>query len=154
MNKIKQSVIILLLSLIFIACSDDNGLTPEQQVKAVVKQMETSLEDRNLSQLFEHVSDNYNDHKGNDKKALRRFAQIYTLRNQSIALLTTITSLEVIDQNTVAIEANVLMGAKRESDGNLLNQLSADAESISAVFQQEGSDWRLLSMSWRNLGAY
>lgn len=150
-SKFKPSI--LLLMLILAGCGSDS-LTPEQQVKKVMQQMEAEIESRNTSALFEHVSQNYQDHKGNDRDALRRFVQIYMLRDQSVTLLTTVQSVDVIDDTTVAVEATVVMGAKQNAGNALLPQLSADKRSLSAVFQQEPDAWRLISLSWDYQGAY
>lgn len=146
---------IFILSLLFAlltACSDNTALTPQEQVQAVMAQMESSLEERNVSKVFDHVSENYKDHQGNDKAALRKIAQIYTLRNKDIGLVSKLNSISVINDNTVAIEASVLLGARSDNGGNLLSQFSADTQQVSAVFSLEDNAWLLSSMSWEYLG--
>lgn len=140
----------LVIIFIIAGCSNSDSLTPEDQVKTLMASMEKSLEERNLSDVFEHVSENYKDHRGNDKKALRKIAQIYVLRNKSIALASNLNSVAQVDEHTVAVEASILMGARADRDGNLLSQLSADSQQISAVFYLEDQQWKLVSMSWEN----
>jgi len=154
LKKSLGTLTLLLFSALLIACGQSNELSPEDQVKAVLSQMEQLIEERNTSDLFEHVSDHYQDHKGNDKTALRRFAQIFMIKNQSISMVTSIKSLDLIDPSTAAIEAVVVMAGRANNSDNLLAQLSADKQPVSAVFQNEDGEWRLTSMSWQYQSQY
>lgn len=136
------------------ACSNSTPLTPEEQVTALMAEMEIALEERNLSAMFEHVSDNYEDHRGNDKKALRKIAQAYTLRNKGISIVSSLNSINALDDSTVAVEASILLGARANNGGNLLPQLSADSQRVSAVFGLEEDAWKLISMSWKGHGGH
>ncbi len=143
-----------LLASIGWACSNNAEPSPEAEVKAVIDNIEVAIESRSKSKIFKHVSDEYQDYKDNDKQALQRFATIYMLRNQHIELITNISSVELIDESTVAVEASVLMAGKSNNGGTLLNQLSADNQRVSAVFKNEDGDWLLNSMSWEQQAKY
>ncbi len=151
-NQLKIITVCLFITL-FNACSGDAG-TPEEQVKSVMQQMEAAIEARDGSELFKHISDNYRDHKGNDRDALRRFAQLYLLRQQNIGMVTKVQSLQTVDDKMVAVEAIVVMGSASENTTTILPQLRADSQNVSAVFQLENDVWRLTSMSWDHQGTY
>lgn len=136
---------------VLMSCGGQENTSPESQVRAVLIQMEDAIEQRDSSGIFIHVSDNYQDHKGNNKAALTKFARGYLLANQNIGLITSVKSLSVLDDSTVAIEATILMGGR---SNNTLSSLSADTQQISAVFQREDDDWKLSSMSWDNQRQY
>lgn len=151
-NVINALVIALVATLT--ACSNSTPLTPEEHVIALMSEIEVALEERDLSSVFEHVSENYEDHRGNDKQALRKIAQLYTVRNKSINIVSSLNSINTLDANTVAVEASLLLGSRTNNDSNLLSQLSADSQRISAVFGLENNVWKLISMSWKGHNAY
>lgn len=154
MRKLIRLSCFPLIILVFMAACSGSKDSPEAQVKAVMESMEGAIEARNNSALFEHISQRYKDHKGNDRDALRKFAQFYMLRNKNIEMFTRIQSLEQLDAATFAVEASVIMGAQADSRGAGLGQLRADSHDISAVFELQDDEWKLVSVSWPEQRAY
>lgn len=137
----------LLLALSLLACSNNDDLSPEENVKIVINNIESAIEGRTASGVFEHVSDSFIDHRGNNRKALMRIARVYFLRHQNISLISTIQDIQLIDDTTVTVEAAVLMGGTGSS--GRLSELRADSQQVSAVFQLEKDNWKLVSISWK-----
>ncbi len=147
----KKSLVIKLvigcaLALCLSACGEDDDSSPEEQVSTIVTEIEQAIERRSTSDIFDHVSDQYSDHRGQDQEALRKLARVFLLRHQNINLITNIQKLEVLDDTTVTIEASVLMGGTGPT-GSVVGA-RADSQNVSAVFQLEGNDYRLVSLSW------
>lgn len=152
-KTISKVIITAACTFLLWSCSEQPATSPEQQVKQIISNIESALEQRNLSDVFSHVSDEYRDHKGNDKKALRKIAQLYFLRHQNIELITTIQNIEPVfnsagDVTTVGVEANVVMASKSSQGSNVLTQLRADTQTVSAAFSLQDEEWKLSSISW------
>ncbi len=161
MNSVKRFVAVVIIFMLG-ACADTPEQSPEEKLKATISSIEESIEQRSVNDIFQHVSDAYKDHKGNDKQALRKIAQLYLFRNQNIELLVDIKSIELIEgldigATTAAVEARVLMASKATSQNQSalpLSNLRADAQPVSAVFSLEKENWKLISMSWDYSRAY
>lgn len=65
----------------------------DEQVRALIKAVELAAEDRDASDVLEHVGANYSDERG-DKTRLQNALRGYFLANPRIELLVDIESLE------------------------------------------------------------
>ena len=66
----------------------------EEQVRALVESVETAAEERDASDVLEHVADDYEDTNGFDKSQLQDFLRAYFLAHPKIELLVSIDTLE------------------------------------------------------------
>jgi hypothetical protein len=66
----------------------------DEQVRALVSEIETAAEARDTSDVLEHVADNYADSAGFDKSQLQNFLRGYFLAHPRLELLVTVESLE------------------------------------------------------------
>jgi len=143
---------LLLLSffatLLLSACSSDEPMSDEQQVRAVLEAMELAAQDRSLSAVMQHVSPNYSDSKANDFKAVQRLVQLQFLRNQNINIFSKVSELEIID-NAATVEMSLAMTSGKLDLSDESNRLRADTFRFSLLFIKEKSDWRLQSASWQ-----
>lgn len=141
---------LVMIAITLSACSNDKGLSAEDQVMTVVKNIEESIENRDTSDVFKHVSEHYKDHKGNDKKGLRRLAMAYLLRSQNMVLINKVQSINSLNDTTVALELSSVIASNSNQENALLPSLSANRQQFSAVFGLEGQEWKLISLSWQN----
>ena len=85
-------------SLIFVAAILLAACTPkssdEEQVRALIDEVETAAEARDASDVLEHVADDYGDSSGLDKRELQNFLRGYFLSHPKLELLVNIESLE------------------------------------------------------------
>lgn len=143
----KKIAVIFLLAFLQ-ACSSEGPQTPEQHVRATLEAIELAAQERSLSGIMDHVSDNYRDHEGKTKKEIQRIAQIYLIANQKIHIFTRISSIEVVD-NIAAVELSAAMSATETDLTNEQGRLRADTHRFSLVLTLENDDWRLTSASWQ-----
>jgi hypothetical protein len=66
----------------------------EEQVRALIDEVETAAEARDASDVLEFVADEYSDSSGLDKSELRNFLHGYFLSHPRLELLVNIESLE------------------------------------------------------------
>ncbi len=142
------SFICCFLIALLTACSSDAPLSPEQQVKAVLEQIELAAEERSLSGMMEHVSDAYRDHNGNGKDDIQRYTQMQFIARQNINIFSVIRSLDITD-GIAAVELSVAMAGRDVDLNQQANRLRADTIKFSLVLAQENQQWLIKSASWQ-----
>jgi len=83
---------ILLATIFLAACGAKTS--DEQQVRALIDEVETAAEARDTSDVLEHVAETYADSGGLDKTQLRDFLRGYFLTHPKLELVVNIESLE------------------------------------------------------------
>ena len=83
---------ILLATIFLAACGATTS--DEQQVRALIDEVETAAEARDTSDVLEHVSETYADSGGLDKTQLQDFLRGYFLVHPRLELVVNIESLE------------------------------------------------------------
>ena len=83
---------ILLVTMLFAACGAKTS--DEQQVRALIDEVETAAEARDTSDVLEHVAGDYVDSGGLDKTQLRDFLRGYFLAHPRLELAVNVESLE------------------------------------------------------------
>jgi len=144
----RQLFTIILISLLLAACADD-PTSPEQQVLNTLAAMETAAQERSMSDFMSHISDNYSDHQGNDKDAIKRILQVLFLRNQNINVFTLIRSVD-IQNGLAAVEISAAMASRDVDLNQEANRLKADTQRFSLALSIEGDSWLVQSVSWRS----
>jgi len=134
----------LFIALTFSACSSDEPLSDEAQVRAVL----LAAQERSLSNVMQHVSTKYSDSQANDFKAVQRLIQLQFLRNQNINIFSKVSELEVID-DAATVEMSLAMTSGKLDLSNESNRLRADTFRFSLLFMKENGEWRLKSASWQ-----
>lgn len=130
------------------ACSSETVDDPETQVRDTLTQIEEAAEQRSLSGIMEHISDDYADHQGNDSKQIARLAQLQIMRNQKISIFTLVRSIN-IENDVASVELSAAMAA-RDTDLSIeANRLKADAVKFSILLKREGEDWKVHSVAWK-----
>jgi len=139
----------LLVLLLLSACTASPE-SPEEKINAVIDKMEKAIEERKNSNLMAHIYDEYSDHAGHTKSSLRKMATAYMLRSQNINLVINVQSVELIDNDTAAVEATVLMAGTENNPASNLPFLKFDNQRVSGVFNQFDEEWLLTSLSWES----
>jgi len=131
----------LILSLAVLAgCGDANS--PEQQVRAVIEQMEAAAENRDVGDLTEHLSEDYRDSNGMGPEEVARYLRGYFIANQSIHLLTRIEQLEFPTDGEA--RAQVLVGMLgRDAAATNEWDLAADLHTFRIALRREADDWKV-----------
>jgi len=99
-TKHRQSALLIFsvfIGLVLTACTGDEPLSDEENVRTVLNAMELGAQERSLSAVMEHVSPRYKDAQANDFKAVQRLIQLQFIRNQNINIFSKIRELEIID---------------------------------------------------------
>lgn len=141
-----KKLFLIFILVVFTACSE-NSDSPEKQVKTVITSIEQGIEKRSLSQVTDHIDDNYLDHKGRTKQDIKRYLQLHILRNQNITILSRIKSFE-FSENTASIELSAASAARGTDLSIDANRLKADTHNASIVLNNSSGSWKIISASW------
>lgn len=120
----------------------------ETQIREWLEQGEELAEARNRRGLAAMMSPSYSDQKGNDRAAIENLLRFYFLRQDTIALITHVESIEVFGDT--AAEVTMTIGMAGRNDGAL--GFSADAQRFAFELEQVDGDWRLMAARWADLG--
>lgn len=143
MKKVVYCFTFLLLFLL--ACSED-VVSPEDQLRNWVSQMETAVTEKDVGAIRDLVSDDYKDTAGNSKdRAMLQLALLFK-QYDNVALNNSIKEVEVSgDFGRLLLETNFSQSAAFAkfglTDNNYLFQLT---------FDKDGDSWLLNYLSYES----
>lgn len=121
---------------------------PQAELEAWVAEAEAAAEAKDRRALLDKIAANYADARGNDRDELGQMFRILMLRQQSIAILTKIDAIELLDESA----ANVALTVGMAGTNNRLLGLNADAYRFELELEKDGDDWLLIGARWGELG--
>ena len=121
---------------------------PEEALRAWVARGEAAAEDKDRGELLDMISASYADSRGNDRERIGDLLRLYFLRQQSIALLTSIDDIRVVGESAATIDLTVGMAGTR---GGAIG-LDADAYRFEFELEKPGDEWLLIGARWGELG--
>ena len=123
--------LILLATILLAACGAKTS--DEQQVRALIDEVETAAEARDTSDVLEHVSDDFADSGGLDKTQLQDFLRGYFLAHPKLELVVNIESLQFpVDGLAQAV---ISVTTVELTDPNL--------QRLKVEFRRSGSAWQV-----------
>ena len=129
------------------ACSEPSP-GPEAEVRSWIERGAAAAEARERDTLMDMISPAYADSRGHNRARIGDILRFYFLRMNAIELIMSIDEISVIGDS--AAEARVTVGMAGKHDGAL--GFSADAYQFAFELEKGGSDWRLISARWGELG--
>ncbi|NNL84093.1 MAG: hypothetical protein HKP27_00485 [Myxococcales bacterium] len=127
--------------------------SPAAQIRSVLAAIEEGAEVGDVSAIAEHISQQYADGQGNDRRALVRYIQFHVLRNRRRHLLTREASLEVLEDGRArAVVHAGLVGSPASSAKELLS-MRADLYTFDMELVLEEGDWRVSRAEWKRAQA-
>ncbi len=127
------------------ACSGADS--PEQQVRAVLEQIELAAEHRDVGELTGHLSEDFRDSSGRGPEEVARYLRGYFIANQSIHLLTRIEHLEFPTEDEARAEVLVGMLGREAADtareAGDLGELTADLHTFKVALRREDGEWKV-----------
>lgn len=137
----------ILLALLLVGCGGPES-SPEESVRAWVKQGAEAAERKDRGALVDMVSDSYVDARGNERNDLDNLLRFYFLRQEKVAFITRIDDLKVHDGSAADLVLQVGMAGTNDNAVGF----SADAVRIEMELARDGDDWLLISARWGGLG--
>jgi hypothetical protein len=116
--------------------------SPEQQVRAVIEQIELAAEKRDIGEVAEHLSDDFRDANGLGAEEAARYLRGYFIANQSIHLLTRIEQLEFPTEGEARAQVLVGMLGRDAAESDQWD-LAAELRAFKIALRLEGDDWKI-----------
>lgn len=129
------------------ACGGATG-TPEEEIRAWVRQGTEFVEAENRRGLVNMISTAYADGRGNTRDDLDDRFRLVFLRANNITLLTSIDEIRLHGDSAADVLLTVGMAG---TDGGFLG-IDADAYRFEMELERNGGDWQLIGARWGELG--
>ena len=123
--------LILLATILLAACGAKTS--DEQQVRALIDEVETAAEARDTSDVLEHVSDDFADSGGLDKTQLQDFLRGYFLAHPKLELVVNIESLQFPVDGLAQAVVSV----------TTVELTDPDLQRLKVEFRRSGSTWQV-----------
>ena len=120
--------------------------TPEDEIRALVDEVETLAEARDAGELRALIADDYQDANGRDASEIRSFLHAWLVAHPSVNLLTRIDSIELEGTEQARVQVTVGM-LGREAKGGSDWELAADIERLDIRLARDGGEWRVIGAS-------
>jgi len=149
MSRILQTGLICAL---LAACggASDTGpdADPEDALRAWVEAAESRAEDKDRSGLLAMISESYADPRGNDHEKIGNIIHLLFMRQQNVAILTSIDDIEVMGDTAAHVSLTVGMAG---TDASALG-IRANAYNFELELENPGDEWMLIGARWGKVG--
>ncbi len=120
--------------------------TPEEEIRALVDEVEQLAESRDAGELRAMIADDYRDASGRDASDIRNLLHAWLVAHPSVNLLTRIDSIELEGTEQARVQVTIGM-LGREAKGGSDWDLAADIERLDIRLARDGGDWRVVGAS-------
>lgn len=142
-----RALLAVLACCLVAACGGERS-TPEEEVRAWVKQGHELTESKDRRALVDMISPAYSDARGNSRDDIENMFRAVFLRQKKVELITRIDDVQVYADTAAEVSLDVGMAG---SDDNVLG-FSADAYQFEMELEKDGDDWLLISARWGQVG--
>lgn len=139
---------IALICILIASCGGATG-SSEDALREWLSNAEAAVEEKDRGELLAMISDRYADSRGNDREKIGNTLRVYFLRQQSIAILTSIDDISLMGESAALIKMTVGMAGTRNSSAFGIN---ADAYEFELELELVDDDWMLIGARWGELG--
>lgn len=147
LHSIKIIAAFLMVSLITASgCGD--SVTPEEEIRALVREAEIAAEERQVGDFGRLISNQYGDGYGNNKDELLRMLRLQMIRNQVIYLLVRTGEIKVIDETSATAVVRVGMAGGPLETFEDLGRLGAELYRFDLELVKESGKWRIIRAGW------
>jgi hypothetical protein len=147
---LKLNIIFVLFCLLnLLSCSSENAASKEQVLSQSISELEKRFEARNLSDIVEYVSENYQDEQGRTIRDIKRTIQVQLMRHKTLYVFTSIGDFTWHDDQNVTVQIAAAMAGKPIESASLLSSIRADMINFEVDFILEDEIYKVKSAVWR-----
>ena len=118
-------------------------------MRAALTALEAAAQAEDVGAMKEILSPTYHDAQGNDRRAVLGLATAHFMRNQSVYLLSRISSVEIPEPGFARAEAFVALAGTPIRDAFELPGIRADLYRFDVRLAEERGEWRVVSAAWQ-----
>jgi hypothetical protein len=136
-----------------LSCGSD-PLSPEEQVRTVIENLEHAAEEGDVSAFKAVVSERYQDERGFDKRDLAAYVTFHVMRHTHRRFFARVRSVEIRDSGRAEVMVVAAISGRDVGGIEELANLNADVYKIDLDLDDEGDgDWRVVWAQWRRTAA-
>jgi len=143
----RASITIIVCGTLLASCGGGAG-EPEAELRAWVAAMEHAAEDRDRAAMLDRISERYGDARGNNREDIGDTLRLYFLRQQTVAIVSSIDEITVYDDTAANVKLTAGMAGKEAG----LSGLRADAYRFDLELENTDGEWLLIGARWGELG--
>lgn len=148
-RRLFASLLLITLTLWSAGCGTPQADSPESAVRRTLENLEAAAERRSLTDFMQHISRDYQDHRGDQWADIQRLVQFQYIRHQSIHIYSDISEL-TIDGDIATAEVKVAMAARAQELDSAPARLRADTHQFSVLLRDAGdNNWLVESVAWQ-----
>lgn len=121
---------------------------PTGALRDWIEAAEARAEDKDRRGLLAMISESYADARGNDREKIGNIIRMYFMRQQSVAILTSIDDIEVMGDTAANVTLTVGMAGKNASALGV----SANAFNFELELENPDDEWLLIGARWGKVG--
>lgn len=131
-----------------LACGGD-PLSPEEQVRAVIEEIERAAEAGDVSAFKAAISESYQDERGFDKRDLVAYVTFHVMSHTQRRFFARVRSVEIRESGRAEVVVVAAISGREVSGIEELATLNADVYQIDLDLDDEGEgDWRVVWAQW------
>lgn len=132
-----------------LACGGDPQ-SPEEQVRAVIEEIERAAEAGDVSAFRAVISESYQDEHGFDKRDLIAYVTFHVMRHTQRRFFARVRSIEIRDNGRAEVVAIAAISGRDVSGLEELATLNADVYKVDVDLDDEGDgEWRVVWAQWK-----
>jgi hypothetical protein len=131
-----------------LACGGDPQ-SPEEQVRAVIEEIERAAEAGDVSAFKAVISESYQDERGFDKRDLVAYVTFHVMRHTQRRFFARVRSVEIRDNGRAEVVVIAAISGRDVSGLEELATLNADVYQLDVDLDDEGDgDWQVVWAQW------
>ncbi len=147
-----RSSLILLLTLLLAACSNDGPTSPEDEIRRFIDAGVAAAEDKDTGALKDMVAEDYNDQRNYDKNRLFTMVRGLFFRHKNIYLFHKIRDISITGTGSASAEVFVAMAGRQISDVTSLTSFRASIYRLELELAKD-TEWQVLQARWSRASA-
>lgn len=136
-------ILIAILCLLSVSCSQPPAV---EAIQAIMKDIETAAENKNTSEIMQHIHDAFRGNEHVDKSQLRKLLTVHFLRHNNITIL--ITQMDIEHDPAQPYYATMNGTVAITGAENILPQ-DGRIYSVSGNWELHGDAWLLSELTWQ-----
>lgn len=126
------------------ACGSGTG--PEEEIRALVREVEIAAEARDTGDVLAFVSDEYSDRAGRTRRDLGHLVRGWFALHPGLELVTRIDELEIESEDHARARVTVGVLARRGAPEDW--DAALDVQTIEVRLRRDGGEWRVVAAQW------
>lgn len=148
----RKSVVVIFAILLSLSFMDCRKTSDEDELAAIVAQIQKAVEEKNTNAIMKHVSPGYSDSQGFDYETLKKTLRAYFFRFPKISAYINRRDISVSEGSArIILQAILTSGVKTGSLTDAIPE-SLGIYIFDISLRKESNDWKIITATWKRAG--